>query len=223
MMKRKSISHWWSILTDELGWLWVNNLLYLLCIAPSVICGFLFISFHAYLFLVLAVIAFVVAGPAILAIHKTTLDTAIEESRMVRIRFLAAYQAYAGKGILLGLVLALAMILFGMPVYFALSINSPLLGLIVFACCMSLLLWHSSSSQFLSGLCLNRKLNLENLLHQIFAPGFMSVVFGLIKLVWVFLYLFAPGFAISCSLVGVPTLIRFTILYYLYNQGDANE
>ena len=71
-------------------------------------------------FLVLAVIAFVVAGPAILAIHKTTLDTAIEESRMVRIRFLAAYQAYAGKGILLGLVLALAMILFGMPVYFAL-------------------------------------------------------------------------------------------------------
>lgn len=222
-MKRKSISRWWTILTDELGWLWVNNLFYLLCIAPSVICGFLFISFHAYLFLVLATVTFVMAGPAILAIHKTTLDTALEESRMVRIRFFAAYRAYMVKGILFGLVLALAMILIGMPVYFALSINSPLLGLIVFACCMSLLLWHSSSSQFLSGLCLNKKSNWGELLQEIFGPGFMSVVFGLIKLVWFFLCLFAPVFSVSCALVGVPTLIRFTILYYLYNPGDVNE
>ena len=222
-MKRKSISRWWTILTDDLGWLWVNNLFYLLCIAPSVICGFLFISFHAYLFLVLAAVTFVMAGPAILSIHKTTLDTALEEPRTVRIRFLTAYRAYMVKGILLGLVLALAMILIGMPVYFALSINSPLLGLIVFACCMSLLLWHSSSSQLLSELCLNRKSNWEELLQEIFGPGFMSVVFGLIKLVWLFLCLFAPVFSISCALVGVPTLIRFTILYYLYNPGDVNE
>lgn len=57
-MKRKSISRWWTILTDELGWLWVNNLFYLLCIAPSVICGFLFTSFHSYLFLVLATVSY---------------------------------------------------------------------------------------------------------------------------------------------------------------------
>jgi uncharacterized membrane protein YesL len=222
-MKRKSISRWWAILSDELGWLWVNNLLYLLCIAPSVICGILFISFQAYLFLVLAVAAFVIAGPAILAIHKTTLDAAAEESRMVRIRFFAVYRLNFRKGIILGLLLAVALLLIGMPVNFALSINSPVLGLIVFACCVSLLLWHSSASQILSGLCSNGKFDLEKLLGEIFGPGFMSVVFGLTKLVWLFLCLFAPIFASSCVLVGVPTLIRFTILYYLYNPGDVNE
>ena len=222
-MKGKSISHWWSILTDELGWLWVNNLLYLLCIVPSVICGFLFISFHTYLFLALAVVAFVIAGPGILAIQKTILDAAVEEPKMVRIRFVTAYQTNLRQGILLGLVLAVAMILIGMPVYFALSINSPILGLIVFACCMSLLLWYSGSSQLFSAFCTNRNVDWEKLLRDIFAPGFISVFFGLVKLVWVFLCLFAPVFAISCALIGVSALIRFTILYCLYNEGDANE
>lgn len=223
MMKSKSISRWWSILTDELGWLWVNNLLYLLYIAPSVICGFLFFSFHAYLFLVLAVIAFLIAGPAILTIQKTTLDAAVEEPRMARNRFFAAYRKNFRKGIILGFILAVALILIGMPAYFALSINSPILGLVVFACCMSLLLWYSSSSQFLSAFCTNANVDWEKLLREIFEPGFMSVVFGLVKLVWVFLCLFAPVFAVSCALIGVPALIRFTILYCLYNEGDANE
>ena len=114
------------------------------------------------------------------------------------------------------------MILIGMPVYFALSINSPILGLIVFACCMSLLLWYSSSSQFLSALCANKPMDWENLLREIFEPGLMSVAFGLVKLVWVFLCLFVPVFAVSCALIGVPFLIRFTILYCLYNEGEAN-
>ena len=222
-MKRKSISRWWSILTDELGWLWVNNLLYLLCIAPSVICGFLFVSFHAYLFLALAVIAFVIAGPGILAIQKTILDAAVEEPKVVRVRFVSAYRTNLRKGIHLGLMLAVAMILIGMPVYFALSINSPILGLIVFSCCMSLLLWYSSSSQLLSIFCSNKRMDWEKLLQEIFEPGFMSVVFGMVKLVWVFLCLFAPVFAISCALIGVPAFIRFTILYYLYNPGDVDE
>jgi len=205
-----------------LGWLWVNNLLYLLCIAPSVICGFLFFSFHAYLFLVLAVIAFVIAGPAILAIQKTTLDVAVEEPKMIRNRFFDAYRKSFRKGILLGFVLAAALLFIGTPVYFALSINSPLLGMMVFACCMSLLLWYSSSSQLLSGLCTHKNLEMENLLREIFGPGFVSVIFGLAKLAWVILSMFAPVFAISCALIGIPALIRFTILYYLYNPGDVN-
>lgn len=221
-MKRKSISRWWSILTDELGWLWVNNLLYLLCIAPSVICGFLFFSFHAYLFLALAAVAFVIAGPGILAFQKTILDAAVEEPKMVRIRFVAAYRTNLRKGMLLGLVLAVAMILIGMPVYFALSINSPLLGMMVFACCVSLLLWYSSSSQLLSGLCAHKKPEWETLLREIFAPGFVGVIFGAVRLAWVFLCLFAPVSAISCALAGLPALIRFTILYFLYNPGDGN-
>ena len=221
-MKRKSISHWWSILTDELGWLWVNNLLYLLCIAPSVLCGFLFFYFHAYLFLVLAAVAFVIAGPAILAIQKTIMDAAVEVPRMVRNRFFTVYWLNFRKGIILGFALAVALILIGMPVYFALSINSPLLGMMIFACCMSLLLWYSSSSQLLSGLCAHEELDRENLLQEIFGPGFMSVLFGLIKLVWGFLCLFVPVFSVYCALAGIPALIRFTILYYLYNSGDAN-
>lgn len=221
-MKRKSISHWWSILADELGWLWVNNLQYLLCIAPSVLCGFLFFYFHAYVFLALAAVAFVPAGPGILAIQKTILDAAAEEPKMVRDQFFAAYRKNIRKGFMLGFALAVALILIGMPVYFALSINSPLLGMMVFACCMSLLLWYSSSSQLLSGLCIHKNLAWENLLHEIFDPGFVSVIFGLVKLAWVFLCLFAPVFAISCALAGIPALIRFTILYYLYNPGDAN-
>ena len=222
-MKRKSISRWWSILADELGWLWVNNLQYLLCITPSVICGFLFVSFHAYLFLLLAVVAFVLASPGLLAIHKTILDAAIEEPKPVRHHFSTVFRTNVRKGILLGCVLAVAMLLIGMPVYFALSINSTILGLIVFACCTSLLLWYSSSSQLLSAFCTSNRPDWEMLLREIFEPGFMSVVFGLVKLLWVFLCLFAPVFAISCALIGVPALIRFTILYYLYNPGDAYE
>ena len=222
-MKRKSISHWLSILTDELGWLWVNNLLYLLCIAPSVICGFLFFYFHAYLFLVLAAVAFVIAGPAVLAIQKTILDAAAEVQSIVRNRFFTVYRLHFRKGIVLGFSLAVALILIGMPVYFALSINSPLLGMMIFACCMSLLLWYCSSSQLLSDFCTSKSLDWEMLLREIFEPGFMSVVFGVVKLLWVFLCLFTPVFAISCALIGVPALIRFTILYYLYNPGDANE
>ena len=71
--------------------------------------------------------------------------------------------------------------------------------------------------------CTNANVDWEKLLREIFEPGFMSVVFGLVKLVWVFLCLFAPVFAVSCALIGVPALIRFTILYCLYNEGDANE
>ena len=221
-MKRKSISHWWSILADELGWLWVNNLLYLLCLAPSVMCGFLFFYFHTYLFLLLAAVAFVIAGPGILAIQKTILDAAVEEPRMVRIRFFAAYRKNFRKGIILGFALAAALLFVGLPVYYALSINSPLLGMLIFACCVSLLLWYSSSSQLLSELCSYEKLNRENLLREIFGPGFVSVIFGLVKLAWIFLCLFVPVFATSCALAGIPVLIRFTILYYIYNSGDAN-
>lgn len=222
MMKRKSISHWWSILADELGWLWGNNLLYLLCMAPGVICGFLFFYFHAYLFLVLAAAAFVIAGPGILAIQKTTLDAAVEVPKMVRNRFFAVFRKNFRKGVMLGSALAGAMLFIGMPAYFAMSINSPLLGVIIFAGCMPLLIWYSSSSQLLSGLGSQEKLDWENLLREIFGPGFLSVIFGLVKLAWVFLCLFAPVFAVSCALAGLPALIRFTLLYSLYNPGDEN-
>jgi hypothetical protein len=187
-----------------------------------VICGFLFLYFHAYLFLLLAAVAFVLAGPGILAIQKTILDAAVGVPGMVRKRFFKICRENFRKGIILGFALAVALILIGMPVYFALSINSPLLGMMVFACCMWLLLWYSSSSQLLSGLCTQKKPDWESLLREIFGPGFMSVVFGLITLVWVFLCLFAPVFAISGALAGIPALIRFTILYYLYNLGDTN-
>ena len=222
MMKRKSISHWWSVLTGELGWLWGNNLLYFLCIVPSVVCGFLFLHFHAYLFLVLAAAFLAIAGPGILAIQKTTLDAATEVPGMVRSQFTAAYRVYFRRGILLGSALAMAWILIGMPVYFALSIRSPLLGILVFSCCMWMLFWYSCEPQLLSGLCTHKKLERENLLREIFAPGFASVIFALVRLGWVLLCLYRPAFAVSCALAGIPVLIRFTILYYLYNQGDEN-
>lgn len=223
MKKRKSISHWWSILADNYGWLWNNNLLYLLCIAPSVLCGFLFLSFHAYLFLVLSLLFLIFSGPAVLAIQKVALDAALEEPRVTRIRFFSVYRKCLCRGILLGLVLAVAMVLIGLPVYFALAINSPVLPLVVFACCLPLLLWNSCSSQLLAILCACEKVNWAQLLREIFEPGIMSVVFGFAKLLWVFLFFFAPVFTVSLALLGAPAIIKFSILYYLYNQGDVNE
>ncbi len=221
-MKRKPISHFWSIMEEELSWLLGNNLLYVLCITPSVICGFLFLTFHAYIFLAAAAVSFIFSGPSIIAIHKSTLDAAMEEPKMFRRRFFAVYGLFFRQGIILGCVLATALILVGLPVYFALSTNDSYLGIIVFACCASLMLWFSSSSQFLTELCNHKKLEWRSLLRETFRPGFMSVVFGLIKLGWVFLFLFVPAFAISCALVGIPTLIRFAMLYYLYNPGNVN-
>ena len=210
-------------MVDNYGWLWINNLLYLLCMAPSVICGFLFFSSHAYIFLALAAVAFVIAGPGILAIQKTMVDAAVEEPRTVRFRFFGTYRKCLRRGVLLGVVLAIAMVLIGLPAYFALTINSPVLPMVVFACCLSLLLWYSCSSQLLAMLCACKKVNWIQLLQEIFEPGIMSVVFGLVKLLWVFLLIFSPAFATSLALLGVPAIIKFSILYYLYNQGDANE
>lgn len=223
MKKRKSISHWWSLLADNYGWLWKNNLLYLLCIAPSVICGFLFFSFHAYLFLALSLLFLLTSGPAVLAIQKVALDAALEEPRVIRMRFFSVHRKCLYRGMLLGLVLAVAMVLIGLPVYFALAINSPVLPLVVFACCLSLLIWNSCSSQLLAMLCTCEKVNWAQLLREIFEPGIMSVVFGFVKLLWVFFSFFAPVFTASLALLGAPAIINFSILYYLYNQGDVNE
>ena len=222
-MKRKSISHWWSILADNYGRLWKNNLLYLLCIAPSVICGFLFFSFHAYLFLALSLLFLIFSGSAVLAVQRVALDAALEEPSAIRIHFLNACRKYLRRGMLFGLLLAVAMVLVGLPVYFALTISSPIVPLIVFACAMSLLLWCSCSSQLLTMLCSCDKVNWTRLLREIFEPGIMSAVFGVIKLLWIFLDFFAPTFAASLALLGAPAIIRFSILYYLYNQGDVNE
>lgn len=223
MKKRKSISHWWSILTDNYGRLWWNNLLYLLCIAPSVICGFLFFSFHAYLFLTLSLLSFIPAGPAILAVQKAALDAALEEPSAIRMRFFSVYRKKMHSGILLGLILAVAMVLIGLPVYFALAINSPILPMVAFVCCLSLLVWYSCSSQLLVMLCVCEKINWTQLLREIFEPGVLSALFGLVKLLWVFLFFFAPVFTVSLALLGAPAIINFSILYYLYNQGDENE
>ena len=223
MKKRKSISHWWSILADNYGWLWKNNLLYLLCIAPSVICGFLFFSFHAYLFLALSLLFLISSGPAALAVQKVALDAALEEPGVIRMRFFGVYRKCLCRGMLLGLVLAVAMVLIGLPVYFALAINSPVLPLLAFACCLSLLLWYSCSAQLLAMLCACEKVNWTQLPRGIFEPGIMSVVFGFAKLLWVFLFFFAPAFTASLALLGAPAIIKFSILYYLYNQGDTNE
>lgn len=223
MRKRKPLLHWWSILTDNYGWLWRNNLLYLLCIAPCVSCGFLFLSFHAYIFLLFTAGLFVPAGPAILAIHEIAMSAAAEQHKMIRTKFFEAYRSNGRKGVLLGLFLTILIIIVGLPVYFALSISSPIAGLIVFASCFSLLLWYSCSAQLLSQLILSERINWKIFLRDVFAPGSMSVVFGLLKLIWVIACLLIPVFTLACAFVGVPTLIRFTILFFLYNKGDTDE
>ena len=200
-----------------------GKITYCICCAFLQVWYAVFFSFHAYLFLALATIAFVIAGPGILAIQKTVLDAAVEAPKMVRIRFVNVYRTCLRKGFFLGLALAVAMILIGMPVYFALSINSLVLPLIVFACCLSLLLWYSCSSQLLTMLCIGGRYNRGQLLRVIFEPGILSAVFGLIKLLWIFLFFFAPTFVVSLALLGAPAIIKFSILYYLYNQGDTNE
>ena len=223
MKKRKSLLHWWSLLADNYGWLWKNNLLYLLCIAPSVICGFLFFSFHAYLFLILCLLFLILAGPAVLAGHKSALDVALEEQGTIRMQFFGVYRQHLHGGMLIGLVMAVALVLIGVPVYFALTINSTVLPLIAFVCCLSLLLWYSCSSQLLTMLSTGEKLNWERILRDIFEPGIISVVLGFVRLLWVFLILFVPTLAMSLALLGAPEIINFSILYYLYNQGDENE
>lgn len=216
-MKRKSLALWWSALTEELGFLWVNNLLYLLCIAPGLICAFLFFFFQAYLFLALFALGLVLAGPGIMAVHKTALDAAQQKAKHLRSGFFSAYREYFLRGILLGTVLAAAATVLGLPVIFALSLGFSIGGVLVFSLCMWLLFWFSSSSQLLYVLCTRKKPALRELLGEVFAPGYVALIFGLVKLGWLLLWLLAPVFALSCALAGLPTVIRYTILRYLYN------
>lgn len=222
MKKRKSIFHWWSILADNYDWLWKNNLLYLMCIAPSVICGFLFFRFHAYLFLLLAVAGLILASPGILAFHRTALDAAVETPQTVRARFWGLYRNYFSIGCRLGAVMAGGIPLIGMPIYFALSINNPCFSSLLCLGGMWLLLWLSSSSQVLSFLCTGEKFAVPELFQKVFAPGAIGILFGLMKLAWVYLCILVPTFAVAIALLGLPGVLRFSVLYYLYNQGDEN-
>lgn len=223
MKKRKSVLHWWSILADNYGWLWKNNLLYLLCIAPSVICGFLFFLFHAYLFLMIAAVGLVLAGPGILAVQKAALDTALEKHRNIRTSFRGLYRKYFRIGCRFGLVLMTGIILIGKPVYFALSINSPMFPVLLCFSGMWLLLWFCSSSQVLSCLCADEKTTFPEILKNIFAPGAAGIMFGLSKFVWVYLCGFVPTLAVALALLGIPIFSQYSILYYMCNQGDKDE
>lgn len=223
MKKGKSVLRWWSILTDNYGWLWKNNLFYLLCIAPSAICGFLFFLFHAYLFLFLGAFGLILAGPGILAIYQSARDAAQETPKTVRNRFAGLYRKHFRTGCLAGSILAAGMILIGMPIYFALSINSPMFPTLLCFGGMWLLLWLSSSSQVFCLLCTEDKFTFSELLQKVFEPGVVGIVFGLAKLAWGCLCIFVPAFSVALAILGLPTVLRFSILYYMYNQGDEHE
>lgn len=223
MKKRKSILHWWSILTDNYGWLWKSNLLYLLCIAPGVICGFLFFLFHAYLFLAIAAAGLVLAGPGVLAIHQSALAAALETPQTLRISFWRLYRKFFRMGCRMGLIFATGIVLIGMPIYYALSINSKIFPTLLCLGSMWLLLWLSSSYQVLSHLCSGEKFLSPKLLQKIFTPGGVCIVFGLAQFAWGCLCCFISVFAATLALLGLPTVIRFSVLYYMYNQGDNDE
>lgn len=223
MEKRRSLLRWWHILADNYGWLWKNNLLYLLCIAPGVICGFLFFIFHAYLFLAIAAVGLILAGPGVLAIHQSALYTSAETPQTLRIPFWHLYRKFFSTGCCMGLVFAAGSILIGTPIYFALAINSTIFPALLCLGCMWLLLWLSCSSQVLSYLCSGEKFIFSNLLREIFAPGIACIGFGVTKFAWGCLCCFLPTFAAALALLGLPAVIRFSILYYLYDQGDEHE
>lgn len=223
MKKGKSVLRWWSILADNYGWLWKNNLLYLLCLLPSVICGFLFFLFHAYLFLAIAVAGLILAGPGVLATHQSVLYAALETPRTVRISFWSLYRKFFRMGCRLGSILAAGIILIGMPIYYALSITSGFFPALLCLGGMWLLLWLGSSMQVLSHLCSGEKFLSPKLLRKIFAPGVVCVVFGLAQFAWICLCCFVPAFAGALALLGLPTVIRFSILYDMYDQGDKDE
>lgn len=223
MKKRKSISHWWSILTGNYGRLWKSNLLYLLCVAPGAICGFLFFLFHAYLFLILGVIGLILADPGILAMHRAALDGALDTPQTDRASFPSLYRKYFRSGCIAGLILAVGMLLIGMPIYFALSIQNPLFPALLCLGGMWLVLWLSSSSQVCYLLSTADNFPFSQLLPSVFAPGAVGIVLGLVKLAWVCLCLFVPAVAAALAILGLPTILRFSIFYYLYNQGDENE
>lgn len=123
----------------------------------------------------------------------------------------------------MGLIFAAVTVLIGMPVYFALSINSTILPVLLCLGGMWLLLWLSCSSQVLSHLCSGEKFLSSKLLQNIFAPGIVCIGFGLTKFAWGGLCCFLPAFAAALALLGLPAVIRFSILYYLYDQGDEHE
>lgn len=223
MTKRKSISHCWHILIEHYGLLWKQNLWYLLCVMPSMICGFLFVLFHAYLFLVFAVAGLILACPGILAIHRIVLETATNASMLNPPTFWGLYRSNGKKGFRLGLFLALGILLIAMPTYFSLMTQSNLFPLLLCFSGMWLLLWFCSSSQLLSCLCADEKRTCSQVLQSVFAPGAVGIALGLVKLAWGVLCIFVPTLAIALALLGIPTVLRFSILYALYSRGDEAE
>lgn len=218
---RKSISHWWEAFTENYGRLWRSNLLYLLCIGSSAICGFLFLSFRAYLFFALAAVLLIPAGPAALALHEIAYHAAVGQPKQMCKPFFILYRDKAKQGLLLGAAMAALVSTIALPPCFAYAIQSRFLLPVIFAACLSLLLCCSGSAQVLRHLCENNGINCSTLLYDIFSCGTRGVLCGMLKLCWLLACLLFPIPAIAGALVGVPALLRFSTLYLLYAQDPA--
>ena len=217
----KSFLGWWSRLTEYSIYLFKYNLMYLIFILPSFVCVFIFIIFNAYLFLIAGLMLFIFAGPAILVLHETADKIAEGKAYSALPRFFNSYRKNWRTGIIFAIILDTILFITLYPLYFVLVINS-IMKIPIMICAMMTLIIVSILTPHIIRCILSDgykniiKRSVISAVNNIKASFFA----GILQLVWIFLCVLFPYISIVAALIGVPAVIRMSVMYIL-PQSDA--
>lgn len=221
MDKGRFFPRWWAGLKENYTRLWAVNCQYLLCMLPAAVCGFLFVRFHAYFFLLMALVLMVPAGPAMLAAQRLSMPYGCKSGRACMGAFWRAYKELFGRGAATGLCFgALTAVVF-LPAYHALMSGGDMSGVICGSCACAAFLLLSCTSQLQHDLIEKGKRDRHCLIAELFSDTKASAMAGAIKLVWCLLAVCATYFSVGCALLGVPMIIRYTAWQLFYGGNDG--
>ncbi|MDD3818280.1 MAG: hypothetical protein PHG41_00345 [Actinomycetota bacterium] len=215
-IQEKTFLGWWDRLTDYCWELFKYNLWYLLFTLPPFICMLIFLFFNAYLFLLVAFLLFIPVGPAMLVLHEAAAKIAAGELRTALPHFFYTYKKHYRYGFAFSIVLGIICLVTLYPVYFSFITNSAVKITIMICAGITMLLLCSLLpyiARFLvAGECRGV---LKKAIIQALLGGKASFFSGLLQVIWLFICLVYPYVAFFAALLGMPAVIRMTILYIM--------
>lgn len=214
--QEKSILVWWGRLTDYCWELFRYNLCYLLFALPPFLCMFIFFVFNAHLFLIAGLILLIPAGPAILTLYEAVNKIANSELRTDLPRFFYTYKRYCRTGLSFGFVLAVIILIVMYPIYYSVVTYSVMKTAIMicvtipilFLCCFLPHIAHFLKSDEHNGV-------LKKAVIRALCGGKASFLAGLLQAIWLFCCIAFPYIAVFAALLGMPAVIRMTVMYIL--------
>jgi hypothetical protein len=214
--QEKSFLVWWARLTDYCWELFRYNLWYLLFALPSFLCILIFLVFNAHLFLLAGLILLIPAGPAMLTLYEAATKIAAGELRTVLPRFFSTYKRHCRPGFAFSFALVIIVLVTLYPVYFVLVTNSVMKIAIMICASMAVLLLCCLLPHIVHFLISGEHHGvLKKAVIRALRGGKASFFAGLLQATWLFCCMIYPYVAVFAALLGIPAVIRMTVMYIL--------